>query len=196
MANKPVSLVIHKVRLTRKNVIIEYHNGNAALSCEDPENPLPEFKAAIAALVPLLMSVCHFPADYSEGLIACGVTVTDKGQFTVQGKKSFDDAAGPLNISTPLRIREEEEGGKLPGLTAEQDALIDEVLEQAKRYILGERAQGVLFNDEDPGDDDPTGGDEPELLPSEKDKDPPANEIAAVPKKPRKPRKPKVPAAE
>ena len=191
MAKKPKSLVIHKVRLTRRNVIIKYHNGAAALTCEDPENPLPEFKSAIAALGALVLEICHLPDDYSEGLLATGVTVTDDGQFTIQAKKSFGDAASPLNIATPLRVREAEEGGKLPGLTDEQDNLIEEVLEQAKRYILGERAQGVLFSEEDEPEDDTTGGDEPQLEESKENKEPPADEIAAVPKKTRKPRKTK-----
>lgn len=192
MAKKPKSLVIHKVRLTRRNVIIKYHNGAAALTCEDPENPLPEFKTAIAALGQLVLEICHLPDDYAEGLLATGVTVTDDGQFTIQAKKSFQDAAGPLNIATPLRIREAEEDGKLPGLTDQQDALIDEVLEQAKRYILGERAQGVLFSEDDePEDDDPTGGEEPLLEESNTNAEPDPATIAAVPKKTCKPRKPK-----
>ncbi len=192
MAKKTVSLVINKVRLTRRNVIIEYHNGSESLSITSPENPLPEFKAAIADLVPLILAICHLPEDYGTNLVASGLTVTDKGLVTLQAKKSFDDASGPLNIATPLRLLDtpEEEGTYSPALDDDQVALIDEVIEQAKRYVLGERAQGVLFT-EDVEDDDPTGGEEPLLEESTQDNEPAAEEIAAVPKKTRKPRKPK-----
>lgn len=187
MPKKTVSLVINKVRLTRRNVIIEYHNGSESLSITSPENPLPEFKSAIVALVPLILAICHLPDDYGTNLTASGLTLTEKGLVTLQGKKSFDDASGPLNIATPLRFLDtpEEEGTYSPALDPKQVALIDEVIEQAKRYILGERAQGVLFNEEDENDD-PTGGDEPDLLESEQNNEPAPETIAAVPKKARK----------
>jgi hypothetical protein len=194
MAKKTTSLVINKVRLTRRNVIIEYHNGSESLSITSPENPLPEFKTAIAALVPLILGICHLPLEYAANLVASGLTLTEKGLVTIQGKKSFDDASGPLNIATPLRFLDtpEEEGTYSPALSDEQVEIINEVIEQAKRYILGERAQGVLFTDEDEGEDDPTGGEEPLLEESDQETEPPAADIAAVPKKPRKPREKKV----
>lgn len=162
MSKNPTSLLINKVRLSRRFVIIDYHNGSASLSVSDPDNPLPEFKAAVAALLPLILAICHLPEDYGINLVPSGLTITEKGMVTIQGKKSFDDASGPLNIATPLRLLEtpEEEGTYSPPLTDKQNALIDEVIEQAKRYILGERAQGTLFVEEEENDL-PDGLDEP-----------------------------------
>ncbi len=194
MSQKPDSLTIHKVRITRRHVIIKYSNNSAEIEMTENECPLPSFKTAVENLVPLVLQICHLPETYNEGMRASGLTLTAKGLVTIQASKSFDDASSPLNIATPLRFLDlpEEEGTYSPALTVEQVALVDSVIEEAKQYILGNRAQGTLplEEDEDPLDPDVTGEDEP-LLPSEQDKEPAAEDIAAVPKKARKPRKAK-----
>jgi len=159
MPKKPASLVIHKVRMTRRNVIIVYNNGSESLSISSPENPLPQFKTAIAALVPLILQICHLPENYEANLVATGLTITDKGMVTIQSKKSLDDASGPFNIATPLRLIETptEEGTYSPPLTDVQNSVIDEVIEQAKQYVLGNRAQGLLFQEDEDENDLPEG---------------------------------------
>lgn len=162
---KPVQLTINKVRLTRRAVIVEYANNGETLSIRSPENPLPEFKAAIEALIPLIIQICHFPETYAANMRASGLTITEKGLVTLQAAKSFDDASGPLNITTPLRMRElpEEEGTYSVPLDPAQKNLIDSVVEEAKRYVMGERAQGTLPLPEDGDDDEETGGEEKPL---------------------------------
>lgn len=191
---KPASLTIHKVRLTRRHVKINYTNNSAEIELTEKDNPLPSFKEAIEALGALVLSICHLPLTYAEGMRVSGLTLTAKGLVTIQAVKSFEDASGPLNIATPLRFLDlpDEEGTYSPALTDAQVALVDSVLEEAKQYVLGNRAQGTLPLEEakDPLDPDLTGEDEP-LLESTQDDEPAAEEIAAMPKKTRKSRKPK-----
>ncbi len=188
--SKPDSLTIHKVRLTRRHVIIKYTNNSTVITLTENENPLPSFKSAVEALGPLVLAICHLPDTYDNGLRVSGLTLTAKGLVTLQAVKSFDDASGPLNIATPLRFLDlpEEEGSYSEPLKPEQVALIDTVLEEAKQYVLGKRAQGTLplKEEEDPLDPEVTGEDEP-LLESLQNDEPDPEEIAAVPaKKPRK----------
>jgi hypothetical protein len=161
-APKATPLTILKVRRTRKHVVIRYRNGNDTHNIECSDMPLPAFDNAIAALAPLVCELIKVPASYVENMRAVGLTITDGSgneQVTIIAAKSLDDANGPLNIATPLRLMDlpEAEGSYSQPLGANQVALIDEVVEQAKAYVLGERAQGQIEfkkEDEDADDDD------------------------------------------
>lgn len=158
------SLTILKVRRTRKHIVIGYRNGvDEYPGVKFRENPLPAFDAAIAALTPLVCELLLLPATYVENMKATGLTIADPDgneQVCIVAQKSLPDAAGPFNIATPLRFvnAPQTEGSFTPALKAEQVALIDEVIEQAKAYVRGERAQGVIKfeggeDDDDAGDD-------------------------------------------
>lgn len=160
-APKATPLTILKVRRTRKHVVIEYRNGDEDHKLKSRDNPLPAFDNAIAALAPLVCQLIKVPATYVENMRAVGITIADGGneQVTVIAAKSLDDAQGPFNIATPLRLMDlpEAEGSYTPPLDAKQVALIDEVVEQAKAYILGNRAQGQIeFKKDDEDEDDAT----------------------------------------
>lgn len=166
-APKATPLTILKVRRTRKHVAIEYRNGDEDHKLKSRDKPLPAFDNAIAALAPLVCELLHLPKTYVENMRAVGVTITDGSgneQVMLIASKSLDDAQGPFNIATPLRLMDlpEAEGSYTPPLGANQVALIDEVVEQAKQYILGNRAQGQIeFEKEDADDeseDDPNQG--------------------------------------
>jgi hypothetical protein len=166
-APKATPLTILKVRRTRKHVVIEYRNGDEDHKLKSRDKPLPVFDNAVAALAPLVCELLHLPKTYVENMRAVGVTITDTSgneQVTVIAAKSIDDAQGPFNIATPLRLMDlpEAEGSYTPPLGANQVGLIDEVVEQAKQYILGQRAQGQIeFKEEDADDeteDDPNQG--------------------------------------
>lgn len=159
---KATPLTILKVRRTRKHVAISYRNGDEEHNLKSRDNPMPGFDNAIAALAPLVCQLLHLPATYVENMRPVGVTITDTSgneQVCIVAQKSLDDANGPFNIATPLRLMDipEAEGSYSPPLGADQVGLIDEVVEQAKAYILGERAQGQIEfkkDDEDGGGDD------------------------------------------
>lgn len=158
-APKATPLTILKVRRTRKHVVIEYRNGDEDHKLKSRDNPLPAFDNAIAALAPLVCQLIKVPATYVENMRAVGITITDGSgneQVMVIAAKSLDDAQGPFNIATPLRLMDlpEAEGSYTPPLGADQVALIDEVVEQAKAYILGNRAQGQIEFKKDDADED------------------------------------------
>lgn len=180
--SRPTSLTILKVRRTRKHIVISYRNGDE----EHPnvkyrENPMPAFDAAIGALAPLVCQLLNLPETYVENMKATGLTLTDASgneQVTIVAQKSLQDFNGPFNIATPLRLMElpEADGSYSPPLTDAQRALVDEVVEQAKAYVLGERAQGTIkFEkeeaDENHSDEALTGqGSDPLPFPAEEEK--------------------------
>lgn len=154
------SLTILKVRRTRKHIVIGYRNGvDEYPGVKFRENPMPAFDAAIAALTPLVCELLLLPQTYTENMKATGLTIADPDgneQVCVVAQKSLPDAAGPFNIATPLRFvnAPQTEGSFTPALSANQVALIDEVIEQAKAYVRGERAQGIIKFEGDEGEDE------------------------------------------
>lgn len=184
----PVSLTVHHVEITRRHVIIHYENGTTNRKDREKDNPLPSFTQALAALAPLVLAICHLPASYSKNMRVRSLEINDKGLVTIKADKSFDDASSPLTIKTPLRFMHlpDEEGTYSPPLKPDQLALIETLIEEAKGYIKGDRAQGQLtLEDGEEDDDEKTGGDEPLLQESTTSTEPKPEEIAAVPKKPR-----------
>ncbi len=155
---------IHRVRLTRRHVIIDWLTPEGSHGLKLKDNPLPEFRTAIENLSGLVLEILHLPTDYGAGLTATGVTVTDKQDtqlVTITAKKEITDCNSPFNIATPLRFLDlpKEEGSYSPPLSAHQVALVEAVLNEAKRYVKGERAQGTLPLDD--GKDDPDDEEQP-----------------------------------
>jgi hypothetical protein len=167
MSRKPkaTSLTILKVRRTRKAISIHYRNGDEDHELTSRDNPLPAFLKAVDALPPLVCELLHLPAGYVENMKASGLTISDGSgneQVTIVAQKSLNDANGPFNIATPLRLMDlpEAEGSYSPPLTDKQVALVDEVIEQAKAYVLGERAQGQITFDGEDDDEEESGAGE------------------------------------
>jgi hypothetical protein len=158
-------MYIQKVRLTRSKVAISYRTPTGEdHHVETSDAPLPSFVAAIHALAPLIVAIVHLPGEYAEKLTPLGLTLVDKQDsklVTLSGKKDLPDSHSPFNISTPLRFLEhpKEEGTYSPALTDAEVALVNEVIEEAKRYLRGERAQGSLPLDSTTDDADDEGED-------------------------------------
>src|SRR5690606_7626171 len=83
---------------------------------------------------------------------------------TITGKKDLPDAHAPFNIATPLRFLEhpETEGSYSPPLTEDQVALVEEVIDEAKKYVKGARAQWQLPLDSTDDEGEGSEPDEPE----------------------------------
>lgn len=160
---------ITKIRRKRTAVVIEYTTDNNDFAVTAHEPPLPSFDAALAALVPVVLDVLHLPKTYAgtkgedgallNPLTVTGLTISEKQEVrlvTLVAKKDLPDAHSPFNIATPMRFLEhpETEGSYSPALTDKQVALVEALLEQAEKYIEGERAQGTLPLDSDDGDED------------------------------------------
>lgn len=150
MAKAKPPLEITSVFRTRKTIRLAWNQGEASFDLEETENPLPSFLKALEALTPLVATICHFPAKYAEtDCRVCGLIIGSKGgadTIVLDVRKGLDDAAKEFKFKTPERLLKhpEEEGTYTPPLTDEEAALVYTMIEEAKQYIRGERAQGVL----------------------------------------------------
>lgn len=157
---------IKKVRITRKAVVIDYHNEGEEHAIVSRDMPLPSFVKAVENLAPVLLDVLHLPNDYIHGLTVTGLTLVDKQDtwlVCITAKKELNDCNSPFNIATPLRFLAVpgEEGSYSPPLKDNQVDLINEVIGEAKAYVGGQRAQGTLplVDPKEDGPTEPEGGD-------------------------------------
>lgn len=204
---------ITSVRLNRTKVSIQYENDGDTLTVESHDRPLPSFFDAVKALGPIVLEVLHLPASYAgkpnpkdlattlHPLKPTGLTIAEKQEtrlVCLTASKELPDSHSPFNISTPLRFLEhpQEEGSYSPALTAEQVKAVECVIEEAKAYVQGKRAQGQLplETPEDAQQEEsaePQGGDVLNFQPGGSDGAPaPADdEQAAEPKKRRQKQK-------
>lgn len=165
---KPKVIQITSVKRTRKSVIITHTQGDAKFTCDESDLPLPSFYAAFDALAPLVGTICHFHAKYSEtGMRVIRMDIGEKGgvqTVSLHARKDIDDAMKEFALHTPERLlaHPSQEGKYTPPLVAEDVALVEEMIEQAKQYVFGNRAQGqISFPDadgDDDGDEDDEGG--------------------------------------
>jgi hypothetical protein len=138
------------------------------------ENPLPEFNAALDALMPLLVRIIEVNDGYYINLKIAGITMgtlRDVRTVRIHAKKSLALCGKMLSLDTPpvLLSTPTTEGGITEPIEASEAELIETALEEAKRYVLGERAQGTLDLDDDEDeeeyDHDPLASDNTEPLP-------------------------------
>lgn len=140
---------IQEVRVKSRSVSISYENEGSDYSITSKDVPLPAFYKAIEALRGTILGILHLPAEYVEGLKPIGLTVADKQEVQLVclvAQKSLPECHSPFNIATPLRFMEhpKEEGSYSPALEGADLEVISEVIEQAKAYVRGDRAQGQL----------------------------------------------------
>jgi hypothetical protein len=152
----PSSLTIQKIRRTRTHIFIAYTHGNEDQTLKSRENPLPSFNEALDALTSLVCVICALPPAYVDKMTVGGITLAgtiDAQLITIIAKKDVPESNRPFNIATPLRLLfapEPVEGTTLePGpkaipLPKHAVALIDHLIAEAKKYVAGERAQGLI----------------------------------------------------
>jgi len=152
---------IKSVKVSRTSVGIGYHTkelGDATLDHDD--KPLPSLYKAMDALIPLVLETLQLPKSYAgkkptEGdkepgfpLRITGLYITVKGESRlamITAVKTIDTPA-PFNITVPARYMDPptKEGAVSVPYSDKHIALIEEVLEEAEKYLRGERAQGTL----------------------------------------------------
>jgi hypothetical protein len=118
-----------------------------SMTCSDKARP--EFYQALNDLAPHVVQICELPKEYASGLSVIGVRLTwtnDIMGAVISAKKALMDCSSPLFLNTPHMPEKpygESAGGSLlPEKTVEA---LDEVVEEAERYLKGERAQMSLF---------------------------------------------------
>jgi hypothetical protein len=158
---KKLPIVITTINRTRKSIRIGWTQGDASFDLDETDNPLPAFNLALTALDPLVSVICHLPPAYSKTDIRInGLIIGSKGgadTVVLDVRKGLDYSAKEWKFKTPERLlaQPEEEGTYSPPLKEEEAALVFEMIEQAKAYVRGERAQGVLPILNDGEEDDP-----------------------------------------
>lgn len=156
---------IKSIRLTKKLVSISYENANEDHELSSQDRPLQEFFDAVEGLRPLILHILHLPEDYGATLTPTGLTLADKQDVQLVclvAKKDLPECHSPFNIATPLRFLEhpKEEGTYSPALMDEHVALVQKVIDAAKAYIQGNRAQGTLpLGDDKDAQEDSKGDD-------------------------------------
>jgi hypothetical protein len=157
---KPLLITIHEVRRTRRSIQIAYDKGTGHFQLDEPDNPLPSFTAAFDALFPLVAIIIDVPEEWAAlNCRVVGLKLGEQGGAKTVAlivRKGIDDAAKEFAFVTPFRLlaHPTEPGTYTPPLTNAQAALIETLIEEAKRYLLGERAQGEISFGEDDGDPD------------------------------------------
>ena len=180
MSETPKHIVIQKVTKTRRFIQITYLHGDEKLTVKSNENPLPSLGHAFDALEPLVCHIMQLEGTYCESLSIIGASfgmLRDARTISIHAKKSLVQSTKLMKLDTPpvLLDQPKTEGVVTPPLDTMQVMLADTLVEEAKKYIRGERAQGILTMDEDeedgedfsneaPGQTEPEAG-APEPLP-------------------------------
>lgn len=157
---KPKQIDVVSGKLTRRRVFASWMQGDAYFDLDENENPLPSMAKAMAKLARVAASIIHAPADYADGLRVVSVTIGSKGgarTVALSCRKALDDASKEFSFTTPERLlaHPTEEGAYSPPLKKEHADAVDDAVEEFRKYILGQRAQGTLPLDD--GDDDESG---------------------------------------
>ncbi len=152
---KPKVIQIVSVYRGRRNVVIHWLQGDAKHSLDERDAPLPAFYAAFDALPEVVATICHLGAKYAaKGLRVVKMDCGEKGgapTVALHARKDIDDAMKEFAFKTPERLlaHPSAEGKYTAPLTPSDVALVEEMIEQAKQYIWGHRAQGIIeFHEE------------------------------------------------
>lgn len=153
---------IRSVKVSQDTILISYDQANQnnrgetdVITIKTQDEPRKEFHTALQALKPHLLEILELPTGYGSGLKITSVSLATKADVTsaiIKGKKVLQNSNTPFNIITPLKpmnAGEESAGDNL--LTDECRDAINEMIAEAKLFVKGERAQGLLAlgNDED-----------------------------------------------
>ena len=166
-------LNIRKIRRSSKKLSFTYLNGEEEHAAAYKDNPLPSFGPSLDALAPLVCELCELPKDYKDGLTVSGLTLCESGKVecvTIVAKKEIAGNSRPFNIATPLIPIDQPEEGEGSHLTIAQAILVETALEEARKYIRGERSQGQMKltpeaeETEVEGDEEPEAGDTGNLI--------------------------------
>lgn len=115
-------------------------------SFDDPE---PEFVTAMEALAADVLEICELPDDYTIGMDVTGLSLSytddDRMGATITALKGLEEANSPLVINTP-HLPEIDFDDPNPQMTPGMERRVDDLIERAKRFIGGKRAQKDMFD--------------------------------------------------
>ncbi len=127
-----------------------------AMKCSDL--PLPSFSKAIARLAADVIYLCELP-EVAEKTITVRSVSFSYSEDGVQGavisaQRELIRSVQPLNLNTPHKPYQpynQEQGEADPDMLMPDNIIehLNEVEDEAQRYIDGDRAQGSLFEKKD-----------------------------------------------
>jgi len=117
-------------------------------SLESKNDPAEAFAKAVNDLKPFLISICEIEALDKKLIKATGITIKYKGENDIRnviitGIKTYKNSNGCMTFNTsPKADRSEGEPTAEENLLPEKCvAVIDRVIDEAKKFIKGERLQ-------------------------------------------------------
>lgn len=153
-----------KIKITSDEKIhLEYEEENRQGSFDEysftsSEKPRPEFYKAMQDLAEFVCEICEFPSEDVEKIAVRGVSFSYAGEDDTMGavitaQKELIYSNCPLNINTPHKPSDfysEQEGDPDQLLSSDCVYALEELIEEAEKYIDGERAQIDMFSEEEP----------------------------------------------
>lgn len=145
-----------KIKYDGSKMRLEYEQERADGSDPDEftllsaDKPAPEFEIALNALSDDVVEICEFEPHYAAQIDVRGVTLTWADGVMgacITALKRLTTANAPLVLNTPHLMAQprSEANANEPVLPDVTVARLGGLIEQAERYLNGERAQGSLF---------------------------------------------------
>lgn len=149
---------IRKIKLSEK-VRIEYEvlvgdKVKEEYSLTSVDKPLLSFAEAMQVLAQSVVEICELPDKDINHIAVSGVSFSYGGEKQVLGavitaQKKLKKTDAPLNLNTPHKTED------FYGETGSASQLLDsltidklyELMDEAEKYIAGERQQGELFKE-------------------------------------------------
>lgn len=153
--NKPEEIQVISVRNKRTTIDVVWIHGKDRHAVEFHENALPSFFKSVEALTAHAVALCELRSEDAAKVVPTGVTVKESGGDNLKAlitfKRKLKLGKRLHNVTTPfLLMYEDEENKAADHMEPDQAKAIEKVLAEAKRYVLGDRAQGeISFADGD-----------------------------------------------
>ncbi|MCF7839775.1 MAG: hypothetical protein K9N22_03260 [Candidatus Marinimicrobia bacterium] len=151
-------VIFKKIRYKDNQVILTYEDetphGNDKYTMESFDEPAPEFKKALSGLAPHVIDICELSNESPDNISVLGVSLSDTDGITgvtITALKNLVRSNAPLVLNTPHKPYESytKDGDDSNCLTDDQIDAVETLVEAARDYLRGKRAQGDLFSTEE-----------------------------------------------
>ncbi|HAP66893.1 MAG TPA: hypothetical protein DCQ99_03570 [Nitrospinae bacterium] len=148
---------IKKIKVSDEKVKIDYEvlEGDKIkeeYSLTSIDKPLPSFSTALQGLAQSVVDICELPEQDDNYIIVTGVSFSHGGEKQIMGavisaQKKLKKTDAPLILNTPHKIADfyGETGSKQQLLDDDTIGQLYSVIEEAEKYIAGERQQVDFF---------------------------------------------------
>ena len=158
---------IRKVKLTKKSTElnvklerIEIHyekmvNGQwDAYTMNCGQRARPELYDALRELLPHAVDLLELPDDYERGAKISGLSISYVGDaedmgVVMTGQKTLSSCSAPFVFNTPFMMAEENDADQ-PSLGRAAAVALENVIDEAWKYVEGKRDQMSLFDEDKP----------------------------------------------